>query len=499
MLVSCQAGAQSYTYFTFDPPGSVSTTDVRAINNSGQIVGAYKDASGLANAFVREADGVTYTPIEVPGSIPGHTIATAINNAGQIVGVFDDAAGTHAFLRSADGKSFNRFDVPAAQPYGYPTGINDRGEIAGRQFNAAGEAYGFLRSADGATYTKIQMPQALYTGVTGINNGGQIVGLYHMGGSESLEHGFLRDSAGNYTSFDIPGRVQGTLPSAINNRGQILAAPFILNPDRTTTALDPGFGGLGYGINDTGAVAGVSFSNPVYHGLLAIPTASTPAPAIRTASGVISASAFGGSDQIAPGTWIEIYGANLAGTTREWQAADFNGNTAPTSLDGVSVAINGRAAFVAYVSPGQVNALAPATLASGPATLTVTTGGRTSGAYRTTVNAVQPGLLSIATDAHYAVTARAGDALVFYGIGFGPVTPVVPTGQIAAGLDTLVGDLQVTFNGVPAQVSYAGLAPETVGLYQFNVVVPEVQLGVNTIQFSLNGVSLPRLLIAAAP
>jgi hypothetical protein len=39
------AHAQSYLIFTFDPPGSTSTS-VMGINNSGQMVGAYQDTAG---------------------------------------------------------------------------------------------------------------------------------------------------------------------------------------------------------------------------------------------------------------------------------------------------------------------------------------------------------------------------------------------------------------------------------------------------------------------
>jgi hypothetical protein len=55
---------------------------------------------------------------------------------------------------------------------------------------------------------------------------------------------------------------------------------------------------------------------------------------IPLVSGVISASAFGGFSSVAPGSWIEIYGSNLALDTRGWTGSDFQGNTAPTSLDG---------------------------------------------------------------------------------------------------------------------------------------------------------------------
>jgi hypothetical protein len=61
---------------------------------------------------------------------------------------------------------------------------------------------------------------------------------------------------------------------------------------------------------------------------------SSSTPAI-TSGGGVSASAFGEFASAAPGSWIEIYGTNLAGDTRPWQTSDFNGVNAPTMLDGL--------------------------------------------------------------------------------------------------------------------------------------------------------------------
>jgi hypothetical protein len=47
---------------------------------------------------------------------------------------------------------------------------------------------------------------------------------------------------------------------------------------------------------------------------------------------------------LASATWVSIFGANLSQTTRTWQDSDFVNGLLPTSLGGVSVAINGRAA-----------------------------------------------------------------------------------------------------------------------------------------------------------
>ena len=81
--------------------------------------------------------------------------------------------------------------------------------------------------------------------------------------------------------------------------------------------------------------------------------------------GIVSASAFGQFTSIAPGSWIEIYGANLSATTRGWTLADFSGINAPTALDGVKVTIGGELAFIDYISPGQVNALVPSGIPTG--------------------------------------------------------------------------------------------------------------------------------------
>ncbi len=73
---------------------------------------------------------------------------------------------------------------------------------------------------------------------------------------------------------------------------------------------------------------------------------SAAAPAgdkpVITAGGVVSASAFNAKAGVAPGSWLEIFGSNLATSTRTWQSSDFNGNNASLSLDGVSVTVDGK-------------------------------------------------------------------------------------------------------------------------------------------------------------
>jgi uncharacterized protein (TIGR03437 family) len=94
--------------------------------------------------------------------------------------------------------------------------------------------------------------------------------------------------------------------------------------------------------------------------------------------------------------------------------------------------------------------------------------------------------------------AMPGETIVIYGIGFGPVTPNIPAGQTVTEANNLTLPLQVFFGGTPATVTYSGLAPYAVGLYQFNVLVPNIAANnAVPLTFTLNGASGPQTLYTA--
>jgi uncharacterized protein (TIGR03437 family) len=248
-------------------------------------------------------------------------------------------------------------------------------------------------------------------------------------------------------------------------------------------------------------------------------------PVIRTSQGVISASGYGGFPAIAPGTWIEIYGTNLANVVSQtWGGGDFTGNAAPTALGGTTVTIGGRSAFIDYVSPGQVNAQVPSNVSLGSQPVVISTPGGNSQPYSIMVNLTEPGLLSpsvfgLSAGQYVAALfpdgstfvlppgsvpgvvskrAKPGDTIVLYGIGFGTVTPDIPAGQIVTQSNVLSGNFQASIGGVPATVSFSGLTGGYLGLYQFNVVVPNVAASdAVPLTFSLGGTSgTQKLLIA---
>ena len=238
------------------------------------------------------------------------------------------------------------------------------------------------------------------------------------------------------------------------------------------------------------------------------------APAI-SANGVISAGGFGGFSYAAPGSFIEIYGTNLAGgTARSWASSDFSNGNAPTSLDQVSVTVGGKPAFVNYISSGQVNVQVPADVDLGSAVPVVLTNrGSASSAVNMEIRPMAPGLLAPATfkvgDKQFVVGVRAngtlvgpdskavpGEALTFYGVGFGPVTGSVPiAGRVVDGQAPLLNPVRFRIGGTDAQVTYAGLAPSLVGLYQFNLVVPaSAESGDLPVQVTLGDAALPQTL-----
>ena len=81
--------------------------------------------------------------------------------------------------------------------------------------------------------------------------------------------------------------------------------------------------------------------------------------------------------------------------------------------------------------------------------------------------------------------AKPGDTITLYGVGFGPVNTFTPPGQIAQGTSMLAESFSISFGGTGASLSYYGLAPTFVGLYQFNVVVPNIAAS-NTVSLTFN-------------
>ena len=204
---------------------------------------------------------------------------------------------------------------------------------------------------------------------------------------------------------------------------------------------------------------------------------------------------------IQPGSWISIYGSNLASGITIW------GGNFPTSLGGVSVSINGKLGYLWFVSPGQINLQAPDDTTSGCVNVQVNTlNGQAN--YAVDLQPQGPslnlwpdgkhavGLIYTASGFDYMAPAgsvsgvttravKAGETISLYGVGFGPTKTAAPAGQLYSGpaVNNILDGVNVTIGGKNANVSFAGLVGE--GLYQFNLVVPQVPSGDQLVQIGL--------------
>ncbi len=247
--------------------------------------------------------------------------------------------------------------------------------------------------------------------------------------------------------------------------------------------------------------SGLSFSTAAVPGAQPNQSTMPVIGAIVPASGTVSV--------IQPGEWVSIYGTRLASATAVWNG-DF-----PTSLGGTSVNVNGRAAFLSLVSPGQINLQAPDDTATGPVSVVVTT---STGAASVVVmlsrfspsflllNPTHVAAIILRQDhsgaylngaydilgptgncfGYYTVAAKAGDLLEIFGVGFGPTTPAVPAGKVFSGAAPISSSLSLYLNNVRVEPTFVGLS--SAGVYQINVVVPPgLGQGDISIQASIGG------------
>jgi hypothetical protein len=146
--------AQGYTYdiktgkfsANIDDPnansGEPGGTVTAAINNKGDIVGFYTDASNVIHGFV-DNHGV-FTTVNAPGAT--ETELLGLNDHGIAVG-FDVVNGvTHGIIYNTKTGAFIQLDDPNASGLTLFNGINDKGDIVGFYTDAAGNTHGLLAS-----------------------------------------------------------------------------------------------------------------------------------------------------------------------------------------------------------------------------------------------------------------------------------------------------------------------------------------------------------------
>ena len=198
------------------------------------------------------------------------------------------------------------------------------------------------------------------------------------------------------------------------------------------------------------------------------------------------------TNPVAPGEYVALQGQNLANMTTQPLAAPF-----PTNLAGTTVTVNGRPAALSYVSAGQINVQVPYETSEGYATFQVDNNGTMSNTVTLYTSPTAPGvftldlLYGIYGDGSAAVQhsdfstvtqsspAQAGETLLLYLTGLGATSPAVSDGDPSPGTqlvyatnDVFASIIDAAGNYQPATVTFKGLTPNAVGLYQINFVVP---------------------------
>jgi len=218
------------------------------------------------------------------------------------------------------------------------------------------------------------------------------------------------------------------------------------------------------------------------------PAATLPAPSI-TPGRIVPI--YSNVNTIAPDEFVSVFGANLASST---VIGNFR-----KSLGGTSVTIDGKAAYLIYVSPTQINLQAPDDMATGPVTVVVTTASGMATA-TVTLAAFAPSFCLLDTK-HVAgiilrrdgsggqgggtydilgptgnslgyptVAAKAGDIVELFAVGLGPTTPAVQAGGAFSGAAPTNYPVTLLIGNTPVIPLFAGFS--SANLDQINLVVP---------------------------
>jgi uncharacterized protein (TIGR03437 family) len=244
-------------------------------------------------------------------------------------------------------------------------------------------------------------------------------------------------------------------------------------PSVLSVSVNPGTLAAGRYAGSIQIAAGGATNSPQTISVSLTVTAPSTLPTIGS---VVNGASF--QPGIESGSWVTIQGTNLANTNpgRTWLPNEVVNGNLPTSLDGVSVTIDGRAAFVYYISPTQLNVQAPTDAASGLVPVVVTNNGQVSAALMAQLQPYAPAFFpysgtSYAIASRYpdyalvgnpsaipgTVAAKPDDVLILWGTGFGPTYPPTLAGIAVSGVPAAATPPTVTAGSVPVTVISAVL------------------------------------------
>ncbi len=207
------------TYVTFTVPQAYPAAIPTGINKWGTVTGWYTNISGTDYGFIYQLSSGNVTSFAV-GPKVSSTYAMGINDSGWVVGYFQNSTGWHGFLRNP---KYTQLDAPGAgtgvYQGTYALSINDADEISGVYFDSNSVEHGFIRDASG-NYTTFNVPGGANVISAALNQSGEVAGTYTVGTTSTVPYGYVMDTGGNITTFEVPDSVE-TFVSGINASGQV--------------------------------------------------------------------------------------------------------------------------------------------------------------------------------------------------------------------------------------------------------------------------------------
>jgi trimeric autotransporter adhesin len=343
----------------------------------------------------------------------------------------------------------------------------------------------------------------------------------------------LGATTANGNASNLPTLTVGGVPASIGYAG--VAQPSSYPPSGAPTLLglvSSSLGGLYQitatvpaGVNSSAALVVISSAGQTSQSGVTM-AVGTAAQGNTPAISVVTTAFTPNSSGIAQNTWTIIQGANLVPATTPaggvtWSTApSFAQGQMPTTLNGISVTINGKPAYIyAFCSAApagsecnkgvdQINVLSPIDATLGSVQVVVNNNGAISQPFTTTLHAMIPALFNfdgshvVATHLNYTdvgpstlipgytTPASPGEQIIVYGSGFGiPAGATLIPGS-ASQSGTFSPFPTCTVGGTSATVAFAGILSP--GLVQLNVDIPITAAnGDDAISCTFNGVSTP--------
>jgi probable HAF family extracellular repeat protein len=278
------SASQQYGVKDIGLPSGASVIDPVAINNLGDVVGSSSD--GTNSAGFAYAHGVF---VDLGGHFPAD-----INDHGQVVGRFTNASG---YLDAFEYSKGSFMTIGPTNASTSAASINNAGQVVGETWNLQGFSGYRLFSYSAGTLTDLGLPAGMDNFYANhVNEGGQIIGTGDLYGDPRFDTAFVYSGTG-FNDVSAPGTGQD-MGIAMNDGGQVAVVGNVsFHMDgHTFTGSGAAYADIGRlggtntfasSINNAGQIVGTSETSAygVYHAFLYNPktgltdlTATVPLP-----------------------------------------------------------------------------------------------------------------------------------------------------------------------------------------------------------------------------